>query len=203
MATPMLKNFKMYPRGFLGAIIDAPLAINPSPLQKQLTALTPSFKVSEKNPVYIETNPEVEAIYEVLINRTVPMRKVDYRKQVLLVALRAFGTISFHNWYLIQTKSSNYGALHAQFIDDTLRFIETGKRNCCLQSWRAMVNTTETNSYVNTNDIVSDAAKTFFGYSGGSPNKNISLLVVLHAWAAQPDGLSDIVQSLHLFFGKY
>jgi hypothetical protein len=150
-----------------------------------------------KRPV-VEVNQNVENAWTHFLKNSGSTMNFDFREKILLVALEAFGTMDFKAWVDTQFKGPSTGELHAKFIEDTLGFILTGKREMSLQNWEAVLTMAdiETNITQHTENI-----KAFFLDSTGKTPVNYRLQDVLIRWCGQEGGIEDLVQTLHVLFG--
>ncbi|EKD22684.1 MAG: hypothetical protein ACD_84C00011G0001, partial [uncultured bacterium] len=156
---------RQYPRGFLGTNVDS---------------------------AGIDTaNVAVETLYAQYIKNNIATCTPEFRHSILKVALNAFGTKDFSDWFLTQPKSPSYGDMHERFLIDTLRFIETGRRDLSLESWSILLKkTTERVSSKLNVKITRD----FFGIyndlaSLSKAERNVQLTDVIQNWCSQPGGL--------------
>ena len=125
-------SFRLYPRGFLG------------------NHLSPEIEKTAKNDYVlnnhnsstdaITANNEIEKLYAQYIKNSVYTSTAEFRKQVLLAAINAFGTPNFLSWYVSQFSSPSLGDLHNRFLTDTMRFINSGRRDLSLESWDTIIN---------------------------------------------------------------
>lgn len=194
--------FKIYPRGFLGVRLEGRVErralLNDTNLGVRFFQ---SIMMANRNDVD-HSNPDVEALYAQYIRREAQTLSFDYRKKVLIVALAAFGTSQFDFWYRLQLKSPTIADLHRRFLEDTLRFIRTGKREMALETWNVLVTADDKGEQ---KSELSEYANEFFGISSGGYSRysqNTSLTEVIQNWCSQPNGFEDLLGTLHVLFGK-
>ena len=173
---------QLYPRGFLGeqTIPQAGMSSRSRPVPHQA----------------------VETLYTQYINRAVNTTSTEFRRKVLIVALRAFGTRDFEVWLSSQRQSPAAGDNHKGFLEDTVQFLATGKRDLDVMSWLTILDGGDTGEVSSDH---SDLAKEFFGISSNGLNReprNRSMVDVVQAWCAHPGGIEDILCTLHVLFGN-
>jgi hypothetical protein len=195
-------GYKMYARGFLGAVLNNSVNANPSPFKEKMMRLTPTFNISQPVPT-IAPNHEVQYLYEKLHKELQPLKTAVFRKEIILVAATAFGTINFYSWCIMQLKSPNFGKLHSDFIDDTLNYIKTGERRMSLEAWVNLLNRKETDTSIDNVNALSVTARSFFKPEYSNSMENMLLQDILTLWVSHPNGFEDLVYSMHVFFGKY
>lgn len=196
-------NFKIYPRGFLGAMMPTSLQKKPS---NQSWRAGVSFDVSifEPNDSKIVTvNPEIENFYAAFIRKDLLERDFDFREDVLRTVLNAFGTKSFEAWYLAQLQSPSFGDMHRRFLDDCINFFVSGKRDLSIQTWDSLIDSSDEPL---TDPKLSERAQRFFYgkkfVSELSQNGNPTIVEVVHDWISKPGGFSDLLITAHILFGN-
>ncbi len=192
----MPNQLRMYPRGFLGSAEALPQTERTSNSFSDEVRNRIQYKANEENRKKngIPANPDVERLYSAYIKRSYQIGAFEFRKDVLRVAIRAFGVKNFQSWYLSQHQSPACGDLHSRFLLDTIKFIYSGKRDMSLETWAALLNMTDEG-----NDIgpLPEEAKKFFehGY-------NDNLLDLIQTWCKKDNGMEDMLGTLHILFGN-
>lgn len=187
--------FQVYRRGFLGKPVqeNQKASVN-STIMKQLKNLQynqTAYLADEKNHIY---NEDVELLYSQYTKKSARTGTFEFHELILEAALHAFGTDKFIEWIELQNKSPNATHIHSKFLLDTLRFIETGKREMVLENWEPLLNS---HALAGEWEEVTDDAIAL--------NKRlriIDLRDVIRYWCAQPNGLSDMLVTLHILFGR-
>lgn len=190
------ETFKVYPRGFLGATL-ADRVDRERRLVETNTGFAPEkFSVYKRPTDISEFNRAVEKIYVSYVRQEPHTNSFGFREQVLRAALTAFGTSNFHAWYKLQIQSPVLGRLHRDFLDDTLRFITEGRRDMTLETWGSLIDIE--NADAGTVGI-SDYAREYFGSNRPDP----SVIDVVQEWCSKPNGLEDLLGTLHILFGQH
>lgn len=195
-------TFKVYPRGFLGAILKERVQ-QENRLQENNTGFTTvKFSTFKKSNGVNDFNHMVEAVYASYVKRAPETTGFDFRRKVLIAALGAFGTKAFDFWFTSQFQSPVLGDLQRRFLDDTLHFIREGRRDMSLETWNSII-------AIENNDAgpqpLSEYANEFFGISSRGRIRypqNGQLNEVIQQWVAQPNGLEDLIGTLHILFGN-
>lgn len=195
-------HFRMYPRGFLGGNLNPQIERTPKafgdPMAKQQYHVD-NFK---SGPSKIIANPYCESLYSQYIKQAVKTGSFEFRKQILLVALSSFGTNRFDEWFRIQYQSPAAGDMHNRFLLDTIKFIQTGRRDMALETWQALLLITDEGNRIG---ALPKEAKDFFGVSEAgvyrNPQNNM-LNDVLQTWCSRHGGLEDLLGTLHILFGN-
>lgn len=198
-AAQSFSGFRVYPRGFLGASlgVNAQTALRPYHERIQSHVYHPDMLKRPK--LEVEINRNVEKIWSRFLGHEGALWNFEFRETVLKIALGAFGTEDFKQWVDVQFKGPATGELHADFIYDTLNFIQTGQRKLTLMNWIPMLTLSEAGSNITVAD--KEIIKSFFIDSRNGLAKNIKLVDVLQRWCSHPGGFEDLVQSLHVLFG--
>lgn len=181
MAKVMLQ---LYPRGFLGEQTQGG------------PASTPSGKL---RPV---GNRAVDKLYGQYINRAVLTTAVEFRRQVLATALHAFGTRNFEVWFSSQRQSPKVGRTHLDFLEDTIQFIWSGRRNMDVNTWLAIL---EAEDVGDRSGAYSELVNEFFGirsYGLERVERNRDMVDVIQGWCSQSGGIEDMLCTLHVLFGN-
>lgn len=194
-------GFTIYPRGFLGAILAPRIEKQPAPFESEYRKLQNNLNLFQTSPAAIAVNENVESLYTKYIRNTYKSSSFDFRKLVLITALNAFGTEAFDFWYLKQFESPSVGDLHRRFLEDCLRFITTGRREWTLETWDSLLDFSDSGEL---RPQVGEVAADFFGITTHGHvrvRRNTALVEVLQDWCAVPNGLEDLLCSLHVLFG--
>ncbi len=197
----VLGQFKIYPRGFLGAQLRERVERSQR-LQENNNGFMPVKFSSFKKPNGVDDiNHEVESLYASYIKRSADSTSFEFRNKILHAALRAFGTPNFRFWFEAQFESPVLTDLHHRFLDDTLQFIRTGRRDQALETWAAIIS-------ISNNDDgagkLSEEAMDFFGISGGGVTRyprDARIIGIVQDWCSQPNGIEDLLGTLHILFG--
>jgi hypothetical protein len=195
------EGFTIYPRGFLGSILAPRIEKSPAPFENEYRKLQNNLNLFQASSGSILVNENVESLYSKYIRNTYKAASFDFQKLVMITALGAFGTQAFDFWYLKQFESPSVGDLHRKFLEDCLRFITTGRREMTLETWDSLLD------YSDSGELrggVGEVAADFFGITtnGYVRQRRMTMLVeVLQSWCAKPNGLEDLLLSLHILFG--
>lgn len=198
-----MDNFRIYPRGFIG--INSPIQTLSTKAAFSNITNTKQYdtNIGNSDTRVIPPNLSVEKLYNALIRDTILIDSPEFRIRALRVAIEAFGISSFLYWFTLQYKNNVSGSLHNDFLLDTLKFIKIGSRSMSVENWSALITITdETDTIGHPGDKVKD----FFGVNKDSPlelaRENINLTEVLQKWCSQPNGLLDLINTLHILFGN-
>lgn len=186
-----------YPRGFLGFDIGLPIETRGGGLDSLLSSIKFNKVYDESRRVI--SNDKVEAMWLQVVNGERFTDSFDFREKILLLALHAFGTTNFLQWCRLQESSPYLTDMHKRFINDTLAFIENGKRSVNVISWQHLITPRKLTNADESPQIRYD----FFGNGGynGKNLRNIDLKDVLVKWVSQDNGFYDLLGTLHVFFG--
>lgn len=194
---PMYKGYRVYPRGFLGAGLGEQIKTPERPFAINLRAHTYHPGWLQANKPAREVNRNIESMWRHLNDHHLAIDDIEFREKVLRVALNAFGTPDFHQWLTVQMDGPSTGDLHMDFLQDTLRFIETGRRQMNLHSWSQMLSLSD----VTHNDTPNEGQFAWFFQNETQQSKNLSVIDVVQRWCSQSSGFADLVQTLHVLFG--
>jgi hypothetical protein len=203
---------RLYPRGFLGKTLPPRLVVKPRPFDVRIrTTPIAGIVVPQQNTA--DANPAVEMLYAQYVKRAAATMSFEFREKILIVALDAFGTASFTDWYASQPESPSVGDTHQRFLDDTLHFIRCGRRNLPLESWvsfllpfdggRRLAHVSETSE----DNGPGKTAEEFFSYMQSTQpiaagHGTVLLADVIQQWTSRPGGIEDLLGTLHLLFGN-
>lgn len=195
-------NFRLYPRGFLGGDVQPQVERTKDPFKDTVNQMKYSVDAHKGTNTLI-ANPHVEGIYSKLIKNNIKIGDPAFRNEILKVAMTAFGTNNFLVWVMTQYSSPAAGGLHDEFILDTLKYIETGVRNMSLENWMALLVITDEGNNIGE---PKDKVKEFFGVNKDAPitlaSVNVNLVDVIQKWCSKPNGLEDLIGTLHILFGN-
>lgn len=138
----------------------------------------------------------VEKLYHQYINDRQAGNCFDFREDVFKAALAVFGTKTFQQWYEAQFSSACVTDLHIRFLDDTLTFIRTGKREMSLENWASLIK-----SGVGAGaGKMSEQARNYFAI-GKSYSYDSTWPGQLQDWCTSHGGFEDLLNFLHICFG--
>jgi hypothetical protein len=196
-----LGRFRIYPRGFAGAIVGMRVQRSPTNSEARFRTLSMTMSLFKPSAASIDPNPAVKDMYQQYISGRNVTSSFEFKKRVYLIALHAFGTQNFMEWIQEQYKSPMVGANHREFLDDTLCFIKDGRpRRLRLETWDSMLQVEDRGVG---SPALSQCAIDFFNLrrENGNELTNVGLVPVLQKWLSQPGGLYDLIGTLHLLFG--
>jgi len=128
------------------------------------------------------------------------IQNFNFREEIIKAALVAFGEKSIYNWILLQSNSKNIGAMHAQFILETVKFVFGDPRSMQISQWIRLLDSSVSNNVTEIN------VDTYFDKEKGNQN-NISYhlpnstIDFIKLWLAKPNGFEDLLISLFVIFG--
>jgi hypothetical protein len=197
------ENFRMFPRGFLGGGIKPQVVRTPKPYGEQQNQHQYMVNTHQDNGRSIDPNPIVESIYAAYIKNSEDTNSIQFRNSILEAAMNAFGTRSFPIWYSMQFKSLAAGDMHRRFLEDTLKFIRSGKREMSLENWASLVLITDEGNNIGS---ITEETKTFFMIQDFEPIVNAKyrtdLVDVIQEWCSNSGGIEDMLGTLHILFGN-
>lgn len=191
-------GFSLYPRGFLGATSSDVSIRRDSPITVDIVGSATRRVVIENDRDRVKENLQVDELFTQISNSDTIGRDFAFREKVYLTALRAFGTADFFQWYVAQSKNPYLGPTHMLFIDDTMKFIRTGRRDIEHLSWMSMLAIDKVNAFKITKE-----AETFFGlkYKKRSEVKE-PLPEVFSRWLSHERGFTDLLFTIKILFGR-
>lgn len=197
-----------YPRGFLGigtgtnesrqSATDYSRLVNAVKLNKQITAPKSSYL----------PHPGVKALWLSYMEGAGTINNMVFRERVLMTALQVFQSDvpgSFYHWCKLQEKSPFFTANHRRFLNDTFRFIESGKRGIQLLTWVSIV---KCDPYEPSSGAVAYNIDEFFGSQNANPDGTVSgsksnlLADNLCRWTQRLDGFNDLLGTMNILFGE-
>ena len=193
----LLGNFKIYPRGFLGAPLEPILERKPRPTGRIQYDVS-LFDTNDTTVVVANLN--VESAYQSVARNDLIARKFDFKENALQQFMWAFGTTSFSEWYAAQFQSPSFGERHRDFLDDTLHFLYTGNRRMAIQNWNLILDEDERRLG---NVQLSQTAINFFGRKTLAEVRNVKSTIdeIVNLWMRQPGGFADMLSTGHILFG--
>lgn len=143
--------------------------------------------------VVSEGDQSVELLYKQFIDQSTNTNTWAFARTALINALRVFG--DFRDWLSDQQSNPNIVGYNRQFLVDTLNFIETGKRELSVHSWIDLVSEGGASHHAHAVPQRLLDSKQLLASSEAS-------LELLQKWISQPNGLEDLLNTMHLLFGK-
>jgi hypothetical protein len=192
-------GFRLYPRGFLGKVLPPRLVAKAKPYEVRVRTTT-SVGIVTPQQNTADANPVVEVLYAQYIKRAAATMSFEFREKILIAALDAFGDKNFLSWFEAQLQSPAVGDVHLRFLDDTLRFIRTGRRTMSLETWSSFLQMNDAGE--RPTDLTDYANEYFVVRMGPRGDRSCcSLVNTIQEWLSQPGGVEDLLGTLHLLFG--
>lgn len=192
------------PRGFIGRVNAG--------LDKETNILSLSDKMkairynNATEDSYTEVfNLNVTQMYESMINQTVTRDKLTFIKAIIIEASRNFVGHDFTDWINLQRDSRYYTRNHQEFVLDTLRFIQTGKRNTSLRTWEVLLRRKlidDTQSVYNNRSYDQNVSSFFKSIATDGQPLTGSMHRVISQWMSHRGGYEDLLLTLNIIFGK-
>lgn len=148
----------------------------------------------EGDGVVVSSGDEtIELLYSAYLDKSTNTRSWTYYRSALSSALRVFGDL--HNWFDDQALNPTLPPRNREFVLDTLKFIQTGSRDTPTQVWI---------------DLLEEGGKLYHAHQVDERIKKRPLyqtpsatsVQLLHSWVSKPNGMEDLITSMHLLFGK-
>lgn len=118
----------------------------------------------------------------------------EFRKRAIKCAYRLFN--GQENWFLRQDQNGMVQDYNYEFLQDTIRFIATGKRRMNLFVWQDLIIHQPEHALkgVEHRHEIADQFK--------SLALSTSFDAMFQRWISHPGGFDDLMMSLHLMFGR-
>ncbi len=135
----------------------------------------------------------VELLYKSMIDRNTNTRSWPFYRAVLTNALRLLG--DFKTWVREQQENPNIVGYNREFLNDTLNFIKTGQRALPVLTWYDLVTEGGEGHHAHAIPQRLRESQPVLKASDAS-------VQLLQQWISQPNGLEDLLTTLHLLFGN-
>jgi hypothetical protein len=189
----------LYPRGFLGYDINLPQTSDETNnFFKYSTLPTPvSHRVTGDDKFTFNEN--VAALYKDMITGVSKVSEFGFREKIIVATMSAFGTDSFKQWCYLQTQGTYFTQLHRNFIEDTLGYLNTGKRSVGLTSWLSILQAKPEFKNVGQSTKITDYFENNALYSVTREKDSVADSILI--WSYYEDGFSDLLSTLNILFG--
>lgn len=195
----------IYPRGFLGFDIGLPVTNPKQPaMQAVITAMRNNRAISEIMPPPYIHNEAIDLLWN-----EYRCASVDYNPQLMIenvitTVVRAFGTTDFHEWLSIQTQSPFLADNQIRFLNDTMRFINTGERGVSPMVWKSILTQEKASATGKQKLLIEDFFNGSLCVDENLPisSNTFDVITNIVKWMRQPDGLTDLLCSMSILFGK-
>ena len=187
-----LGEYQLYPRGFLGVPLGTGVARKVPPFSELNNALQYDVSILNRQEKQRPGNARVEKLYTALTRGERHIDSAKFREELFEVFFSAFGTSNFQTWFQLQKYSPLYTDMAHRFLEDTIRFLHTGRRQISIQNWSTLINYSH-DLHVDKGD--SDLVKEFFGISDRFTTRtaqNHNLVDIAQKFWTQ-GGLTDLV----------
>lgn len=192
-----MKQIVVYPRGFLGYDIGLPVQYETTDIVKIMSSLRYNKPNISRDRTVI-SNQEINTLYNQVLHGNGSLKSMEFREEILQVALVAFGTKSFFDWCEIQQGSPYFTDLHRRFLNDTFEFITTGRRSMNVNTWAQII---RPRAESNEDRKVSYDYKPFFKLDQSALfRRPFGIAQTVAGWTSHPGGYSDLIGSLNILF---
>ena len=183
-------EMKLYPSGFLGnAAVHRVDTLNPIAIRQKL--------LLDRNATVgtVMGNAEITELWQRYNNGSRNgVLDFDLAEKIMLLALEAFGTETFKDWVEAQEQSPEYNIYHLKWVEETLEFVYQGKpRRIMWPSWELLMQQSGRVDSLMTFPNVQALAR---------QDKPDSILDLVRAWVRRDGGITDLLASLYILFGK-
>lgn len=195
---PTINGLRVYPRGFLGANVGVRIKDTLRPFNSLLQTHQYHPDMFKAPSMSVEVNWNIEEMYRYMLKTRLAMDDFMFRDKMVRLALFSFGTSDWYSWVNAQFKGPATGELHAEFIEDTLIYIKTGKRRMHPHTWASLLQLSD----IGTNVQDMAGVKGFFEdpYNRGKI-KAYSVVDIIQMWCGHEGGFEDLAHTLHVLFG--
>lgn len=208
-----MKKLVTYPRGFVGfvregfntdSVVTTPESLN---INKVLSAAR--FNQQIQNTVSAKTyNSSVTELWAKYRENNKNFSNMKFREEVLVAALRCFGTKSFYEWCKVQEESKTFTNLHKSFLNDTFNYLTSGNRTVSILTWSTVLSLRE----INDNDrkqqyhlaefLATNKGDHYYPQPIGYVSSADDIQNIIIRWVAKPGGFEDLLNSIYILFGK-
>ena len=197
------KDYVVFPRGFIGV---ANTSLNTEKNKK--TAVDKIIDLRYKN---VDTDVDSD-VYNSIITRlhgnmidSLVRDKLSFNKAIIVEAFKSFDDNNFGVWINLQKNSRYFTVNHQKFILETLKYIQTGRRDTSFRTWEVILHREiiDDSEHVSKNSKFDIELKNFFAHqlSDGLTLSN-SLPRIFPQWLSHRGGNEDLLLTLNIIFGK-
>lgn len=197
------RNLVVFPRGFIGV---TNLGLNREKNKETLVDEVIDLRYKKVN-TEVDTdayNLNITKLYGMMIDALIN-DKLTFNKAIIVEAFRSIGSNDLMDWIKIQKHSRYFTLNHQKFVLDTLKFIQTGKRNTSIRTWEVVLH----RKYINDTEHVSNNTKFDSELKSFSQTQlkdssvlTNSLLRIIPQWLSHRGGNEDLLLTLNIIFGK-
>lgn len=193
----MSNKIVTYPRGFQGFNIGIPIQTKGDSISDTLTKANYGRQSEELR--FVISNTNVEQLWKQIKLGLLFSDNMEVREKILTNALIAFGTESFHEWFVLQENNPSLTDLHRRFLNDTINFIQTGKRAVNLMNWNFLI---VKRPLQGSDSLPVLKTQEFFGTNQSLVTRPTGKFTsVIPRWVSWPGGFDDLIGTLHILFG--
>lgn len=187
-----MKQVVVYPRGYAAYDVGWPILREEATLNERVaTARFSRVNARETNTI---SATNVERLYTDLKTLKYSQGSPELIADTFSVFCNAFGTHNFFEWLTMQRQNVYFTRDHAAFLMECLEYAFTGVRRTSFSPWYTLLHhgTPKADKVENFN-----FERYFFDEARRYANvQNLALM-----WMARPNGVSDMVSTLHVIFG--
>lgn len=141
-------------------------------------------------------HPGAQNIFDEFTTNPKIYRDFGFRERVLKLAKEVFGVENgFSSWFKQQENSRYLTNLHREFLNDTIRYLDSGVRQVGIESWYGLI---KSSSYQDQNKKVKLDMSRYFN----PQNTNHNVVSDIQNWVMKDDGFKDLIYFLGIVFGE-
>lgn len=197
------KDYVVFPRGFIGVVNTS--------LNKESNKKTAIDKIIDLRYKNVDTNVDSD-VYNSVITKlhgnmidSLVSDKLSFNKAIIVEAFKSFDDNNFGVWINLQKNSRYFTVNHQKFILETLKYIQTGRRDTSIRTWEVILHREiiDDSEHVSKNSKFDIELKNFFAHqlSDGLILSN-SLPRIFPQWLSHRGGNEDLLLTLNIIFGK-
>jgi len=186
-------TFEIFSSGFVGGRITTGKKKTVNVREGVAKLLT--IVIPEKNELVY--SDQIEELFSRWVKHEVlHLQRADVELAFFEEAFELFSNVNFFDWLLLQERSPSFTKNHRDFLNDTMKFILTGKRNISVVNWDAIFHLTVPVSSSLSLMVDQDLQKQLRSQTDGRFSN------VFIRWLGQEGGVTDFFHSIRLMYGK-
>jgi len=187
-----MKQVVVYPRGFAAYDVGWPILREEATLNERVAAARLTKINARETNTIGATN--IENLYTNSKTLGYTNNAPELLEDVFSVFTNAFGTHNFFEWLTMQRQNPYFSKDHARFLMETLEYVFTGKRFTSFSSWYVLLH----HGVAKAEQLELYSFERYF-FDHARRFANVQELAL--KWMSHPDGISDMINTLHVIFG--
>lgn len=150
------------------------------------------------NPFYYSSG--VVSVYERVRNDPFELNKFETREEIISLAKNLFKSRGLVDWLRFQHESPLAFKAHADFIEDTVKYLTGESRRIFVAQWLPLIRPKNLDG--GNSSVSRDRLEKLADFVRSHPSFPMDVNSLIQTWLSKHDGFMDLLTTLYIIFGS-